>query len=289
MRLVSLAIFPFEIAEVAGDLFVAIGKRSRHAAVGDQEIGDIRWLQFRVIDPAIGTVRRDRAQDRFPLHIVHRRADGGDCRQEHVVFHVEDAGGVVGPFDEGADAREVEDLVPEHRAVEGTTDEAGAALDRIDDLGHVGRTGLPGEDRLHFEVAFVRRFPGLARQRRADHASVVAARLDAGHHARRIGPVAQQEVDRVDARQRLVHFVVEFAHAGTLQHAVPVTLRRLAAGQRHAQAGIDQPGAVFGAFDVAEHPVETVCSSSQHGLSPPVPRCPWSRHPGWSSRRANQP
>ncbi|MNL46291.1 hypothetical protein D3C87_1689920 [compost metagenome] len=67
-------------------------------------MGDIRRLQFGIIDPAVGAVGRDRAQDRFPLHIVHRRADGGDRRQQYVVFDVEDARGVVGPLDESADA-----------------------------------------------------------------------------------------------------------------------------------------------------------------------------------------
>src|SRR3546814_4114121 len=64
----------------------AEGEAARHLRIEDQEFGDLERADLRAIEPAIGAVRRDRAQNRLPLHIVDRTADVRDRRQQQIIF-----------------------------------------------------------------------------------------------------------------------------------------------------------------------------------------------------------
>src|SRR6267378_1372283 len=79
------------IADAAG-----MALRGALAAIGD---ADLPWLEGFPINPMIGGERRDRAQDRGPLIVIERSADMLLLGQQYVVFHVEDAGGVVGALE----------------------------------------------------------------------------------------------------------------------------------------------------------------------------------------------
>src|SRR3546814_3458769 len=60
----------------------------------DQEFGDLQCADLGPVEPVVGAVRRYRAQDRLPLHIVDRRPDMRDRGQQQIIFDVEDARGV---------------------------------------------------------------------------------------------------------------------------------------------------------------------------------------------------
>ena len=86
MRFGARAVIVGETVQIIDNVAVTEGQRAGHALVQDEVIGHIGGLVFGVIDPAVRAVRRDRAQQRFPLIIVHRGADIGDRGQEHVIF-----------------------------------------------------------------------------------------------------------------------------------------------------------------------------------------------------------
>src|SRR5208282_2890608 len=104
----ALAIGIADRIELARDLVVATEERARHLGPEDQQLGDQPGLEPLLIDPMIAPERRDRLQDRLPLVIVERAAHAFVLRQQHVIFDVEDARGVVAAFDESAKAREIE-------------------------------------------------------------------------------------------------------------------------------------------------------------------------------------
>src|SRR5467141_2382154 len=90
------AIGDADLIEIAHQIAVTAGQRTRQRIVEDQEVRDQPWFQGFAIDPMVGGQRRARAQDRGPLIIIERSADMLFLGQQHMVLHVEDAGGVVG-------------------------------------------------------------------------------------------------------------------------------------------------------------------------------------------------
>src|SRR5581483_2544208 len=60
------AIGDADLVEVAHEVAVAAGERTRQRVVEDQQIRDQPWFQRFAIDPVIGGQRRHRAQDRGP-------------------------------------------------------------------------------------------------------------------------------------------------------------------------------------------------------------------------------
>src|ERR1700737_3590894 len=69
------AIGDADLVEIAYQIAVTAGQRTRQRIVEDQEIRDQPRLQRLPIDPVVGGQRRDRAQDRGPLIIIERTAD----------------------------------------------------------------------------------------------------------------------------------------------------------------------------------------------------------------------
>ncbi|MNY35527.1 hypothetical protein D3C86_1699380 [compost metagenome] len=115
--------------------------------------------------------------------------------------------------------------------MESAAHQTGAMFDDIDGLRQLGVAELAAEDVFQLDPEFVGGFPCLARQRRAYHAGIVAARLDAGHDAGGVGLVPQQIIDRIRRRHLLARFEKFVVHAGALQHAVPILIAAAAACQ----------------------------------------------------------
>ena len=77
-------------------------------------------------------MRRHRAQDGGPLHVVDLAADHLVVRQQHVVFDVEDARGVVGALEEGAELVEVEGVVAQDGVEQRAAEQRRALLDPVE-------------------------------------------------------------------------------------------------------------------------------------------------------------
>src|SRR5262249_1842573 len=83
-------------------------------------IGDQPWFEAITINPMIGCKRRDRAQDRRPLEIVERTTDTFFFGQQKMVFHIENARGVVGTLNIDAEPGEPIRVIAQHCTVGGT-------------------------------------------------------------------------------------------------------------------------------------------------------------------------
>ena len=96
------AIGASDVIEVLHHITVAARERARHLVLEDEQVRDQPGLHALPINPMVGGERRDRAQDRRPLEIVEWAADALVRRQQQVIFHVEDARGVVGALEDAA-------------------------------------------------------------------------------------------------------------------------------------------------------------------------------------------
>ena len=94
--------------------------------------------------------------------VIDQASDLFALRQKHVIFHVEDARGVVGALDEGAEADEAEGVVMQHGAEHDAAEEMRALLHPIEEIA-VAPALQPLEiEILHLEPGRVQTFPGLA-------------------------------------------------------------------------------------------------------------------------------
>ena len=143
LRAVDGAVEVAELDQRQHDLLVAGAQRARHLPVEDQIVGDAPGLVAVLVDPAVAAVGRDRAQDRRPLHAVDLAADDLVVGQQHVVFHVEDARGVVGPLQEGAELVEVEGVVAQDGVEQRAAEQRRARLDPVEQR----RQGVGGHAR----------------------------------------------------------------------------------------------------------------------------------------------
>ena len=130
---IAVAVVGAELVEGGHDLLVAGPQRARHLPVEDQIVGDLPGLVAVPVDPAIAAVGRDRAQDRRPLRAVDLAADQLAVRQQDVVFDVEDARGVVGALQEGAELVEVEGVVAQDGIEERAAEQRRALLDPVEE------------------------------------------------------------------------------------------------------------------------------------------------------------
>ena len=177
-------VFAGERIERAVDALVAGDERARHCRLQDQEVGDQPRLDPVAIDPMIGGRSGDRAQDRHPLEIIERSADGLRRGQEQMIFDVEQARRVVGALDEYAEPVEPVGVVAQHRAVARAVEIERRLLDIVEEaheLLAVKRTvAAPARfEPLELEPGVVDRGPRLGSERGAHRAPGGARILEA--------------------------------------------------------------------------------------------------------------
>src|ERR1700704_2275958 len=74
---------------------------------GDQKLRDLPGRDLSNINLAVSLKRAARFQDRHPLDGIDVAADLFSRRQEEMIFDVENARGVIGPFEKSSDANEI--------------------------------------------------------------------------------------------------------------------------------------------------------------------------------------
>ena len=151
-----------KLVERADEVVIAMVQRARHVLAQDEQLGDAPGVDGIAIDVAVGAKGADRAQQRAPLVIVDQTADLFAARQQHVIFHVEDARGVVGALDEGAEADEAEGVVMQHGAEHDAAEEMRALLHPIEEIAVTPALQPLEIEILHLEPGRVQAFPGLA-------------------------------------------------------------------------------------------------------------------------------
>ena len=135
---------------------------ARHVLAQDEKFGDAPGIDGVVIDLAIGAKSADRAQQRAPLIVVDQTSDLFASRQKHVIFDVEDARGVVGALDEGAEADEAEGVVMQHGAEHDAAEEMRALLHPIEEIAITPALQALEIEILHLQPGRVQALPGLA-------------------------------------------------------------------------------------------------------------------------------
>src|SRR5438270_12753965 len=91
--------------------------------IGDQKLRDLPRRDLPNINLAVSLKRTARFQDRHPLDGVDVAADFFSRRQEEMIFDVEDARGVVGPFEKSSDANEIPTFAVRHGRVSDSLDQ----------------------------------------------------------------------------------------------------------------------------------------------------------------------
>jgi len=91
--------------------------------MGDQKLRDLPGRDLPNINLAVSLKRAARFQDRHPLDGIDVAADFFSRRQEEMIFDVENARGVVGPFDKSSDANEIPTLAMCHGRVGDSLDQ----------------------------------------------------------------------------------------------------------------------------------------------------------------------
>ena len=284
-----------EQAESPVDLGEAGVERARKGRVQDQQFGDPPGRDLAPVDVAVGAEGADRAEQRAPLVIVDGAAGLLAARQQDMVFHVEDAGRAVRPFDEGANPDEMEGVVL-HRGADGhAAEQVRPALHPVEE----GAKAPGFEPRcIEFgdgEPGLVERLPHLAADPGPFGPGVLARRPDAAVDARRIGPVERGKVQDV-ALARLAILRPEGGWIGAdLDGGLPVEgfFRRRGRHQGHAVGHVEHPRRILGPLDITRQPVQVLGAAAQHGRSSlairvgrvirPAPRCPLCRRPGRNS------
>ena len=170
----GLVVLALDARERLVDLLEARGERARHAPVEDQELGDVDRPDLVAVDRAVGLEARHRSQQRRPLVVVERAADVFHARQQDVVFHVEDARGVVGALDERAEAREVERFAAHDRAVGDAAEEVRALLHPVEEARRLRPDDALALERAHLDPRRVERLPHLGGDLPAHRVRVVA-------------------------------------------------------------------------------------------------------------------
>ena len=114
-----------------------------------------------------------------------------------------------------------------------------------------------GLDLVELVPRAVEALPHIAGERRAHRAAVVARRLEARAHARRIVLVEQEMMDDVGSGELLVLGEIACLAGGGGEGRAPFVAMALdgARHQRYAVAHFEQPRHVLGPLDIARHPV----------------------------------
>ncbi len=296
---IALLIERLQTGQCQVDPLIAEHQRARHFLAQDEELGDQPWPVVAVaVEPAVGAVRRDRAQDLCPLLHVEIAAHVGGLGQEDEVLHVEDARRVVGALDEVSDLAEIVGVVAQHGAEQGATERHHPLLDPLQELRQaVGRKAC-GLDLRQLVPGRVDALPHVAGDRGTHGAGIVARGADGGLDARRIALVEDQEVDHVLCGDVVMQALVGEVAGRTLQRRTPfVAVAFHGAGhQRDSVTDLEEARHVLGALHVARHPEQGGCrpaehqsSSTQVSLVPP----PWleftTSEPFFSATRVRPP
>ena len=117
-------------------------QRPRHVVAQDQQLGDAPRRDHVAVDLAVRLEAGHRLQQRRPLVVVDGAADVGRRRQQDVVLGVEDARGVVGALEVGAEPDEVVGLVAQHRAERHAAEQVRAHLHPVEELRHAAAPAM---------------------------------------------------------------------------------------------------------------------------------------------------
>ena len=192
---------------------------------------------------------------------------------QQVELHVDDAGGVVGALQEGAELQEVVGLVAQQGDLCGAEDHHRLLLHRFDQRTAIERAAVDAQAPVELEPQRVQALPHIDRDVVALFAGVAPGRADRAHDRGGVVLVDHQEVDQAGqpAARLLLGLAELVLHAEDRGDASRFLAARL---QRHALGRLDEPRRRLGALQVASHPIEVLGGAAQHVRSLP-PQLRW--------------
>ena len=202
--------------------------------------------------------------------------------QQDVILDVEYPSRVVAAFEEGAKAREVEHVVSEHGSVERSPDMGALAAHVTQNARQVSRRHGVAKCIAQGHPGFVGRFPDLAGQCGANDPRIVSRRFDQRHHARRVGSIAQHEIDHGVRIEVLVSREKVVARAHRADDRYPLVRNRSATASARFETRLPPGGRCFRCVPGSETSSRDRQRFFQGVARPrlPRPRCPWFRRPG---------
>ena len=163
-----------ELAEVPADIADAERGAAGEGRVGEQEGDDVPWLEAGLGDAAEGVVAGGSAQDGVPVGQVEDTALFPAGGKQHVILDVEQAGDLVGAFEQAAKHVEMPALI----SGEGAFGDAGVGLDAFLNAAAEAGEGVALEigrgDLEHGAMEHVELHPHLGADERAQGAGVGA-------------------------------------------------------------------------------------------------------------------
>jgi len=203
----------------------------------------------------------------------------------HFVAGIEQAQGVIGALDKGAQANKAEGIVAHDSAVSGAPKQMGALLDPLTKPAHAVMAQALLGDIAYVQPSGIDVFPHVGGDSPTYSVSAGPRRTQTAVDARRVGRVQGKKVQQAFSVQGAMARVVIVQGAGDQQRhgqLVQAIAAPVLGHQRQRIADIEHAREVFGTLQVARHPVQIRGSSTQHGISPRPPRCLWFRRPGTS-------
>jgi len=117
LRSPLMAMVLTDAVKIARDILITRNQRARHLPAYHKEVHHKPRFYAFAINPVIGCQRGYRAQDRRPLEIIERAANLFRLWQKNMIFHIENARGIVGTFNIKSKSVEPVGFVAQHGAI----------------------------------------------------------------------------------------------------------------------------------------------------------------------------
>ena len=209
------------------------------------------------------------SQQRDPLQFIKDTTHLLRCRQQQEVLHIQDAGGLIGPFDQASKAAEQPGLIATERHIGDAVEELATAADAA----QLFLIGLLPESLsvLDIPIKIVEVFPHLCGDHIANLSGVFTGTGDATHDAVGVVAIQQQKADDVPWRALGIGRVKPLAVPIGIHQGKPGLGAAGGTVQGHGFAHFQKPGNVFGPLDVPVDPVQRIGHTAQHGTSSWLP------------------
>ena len=230
---------------------IAEEKKFRHAA----------RMHVGAVDGFVGVPRAARAQHGGPAQrLVRADALRQAARRQALVAHVEDARGLVGALQKLAGLHEPPTLVVDERGVDDADDVERAGFDFLEKFRRAASPDFVRLRRADEQVKAVQLLPKFQRDLVAHHAGVFARLADGLDERIRILPVEDKKLRDRRAGGVRVRLKKRLLVAGGEHDGFPVgdelLLIEAAHVEEQLQVHVHEARNVFGALDVAGHPIQ---------------------------------
>jgi hypothetical protein len=209
------------------------------------------------------------------------------------VAHVEQARGLVGAFEVASGLEEAPALVAHGGGVGDALEQQGAVADFLEKIAGAAAPQIARGHGVEKQVDAVELFPVFGGELVAHGARVFAGLIDGGDDGVGVFRLENEELGHAAAGGLRVELGKQLLVTGALHDRLPVagegTVVEVAEIEQELEVYIDEARRVFGAFDVAAHPVEAVGDATEHGYWSPESTQVSLLPPPWEELTTSEP